>query len=73
MYSVLSDIRKAFLYFKKCRHYVFHSLATNGGSFLALPHDGGMDLPVDQLNEANDEGVCYAKANYWDDVENNEE
>uniref|UniRef100_A0A183FBA1 BK_channel_a domain-containing protein n=1 Tax=Heligmosomoides polygyrus TaxID=6339 RepID=A0A183FBA1_HELPZ len=73
VFITLSGVRKAFLFFKKCCDHVFHSLATHDGSFLALPHDGGTGLPVDQLNEANNEGVRYAKANNWDDVENDEE
>ncbi|VDL79828.1 unnamed protein product [Nippostrongylus brasiliensis] len=63
-----SGVRKAFLFFKKCCDHVFRSLATHDGSFLALLHDGGTGLPIEQLNEANNEGVRYARANDWDDI-----
>ncbi|VDP16976.1 unnamed protein product [Heligmosomoides polygyrus] len=73
VFITLSGVRKAFLYFKKCCDHIFRGLATHDGSSLALPHDGGTGLPIEQLNDANNEGVRFAKSNDWDEMEANEE
>ncbi|VDO96314.1 unnamed protein product [Heligmosomoides polygyrus] len=73
VFITMSGVKKAFLYFKNCCDHVFHALATHDGSPLALPHDGGTGLPIEQLNEANNEAVRFAKGNSWDDVDKGEE
>ncbi|VDO82410.1 unnamed protein product [Heligmosomoides polygyrus] len=73
VFITLSGVRKAFLYFKKCCDHILRGLATHDGSSLALPHDGGTGLPIEELNDANNEGVRFAKSNDWDEMEANEE
>ncbi|KIH43157.1 hypothetical protein ANCDUO_26843, partial [Ancylostoma duodenale] len=68
MFITISGAKKAFTFFKKCCDHVFRSLTLHDGSHLSLSHDGGLGIPIEQLNEINNEAVKFAKTNSWEEI-----
>ncbi|KIH69155.1 zinc knuckle [Ancylostoma duodenale] len=78
-FITISGAKKAFTFFKKCCDHVFRSLTLHDGSLLSLSHDGGLGIPIEQLNEINripieqlneinNEAVKFAKTNSWEEL-----
>ncbi|KAK6012382.1 zinc knuckle [Ostertagia ostertagi] len=63
-----SGVQKAYLFYKKYCDHVFRTLTLHDGSFLCLAHDGGTGLPLEELNQATNDAVRYAKLNDWDEM-----
>ncbi|VDP04883.1 unnamed protein product [Heligmosomoides polygyrus] len=68
-FITLSGIEKAFTFYKRYCDYVFRCLALNDGSPIMLPHGGNSEIPIEQLNDLNTQGVKLAISHNWRDVE----
>ncbi|KIH68987.1 hypothetical protein ANCDUO_00667 [Ancylostoma duodenale] len=61
-------MRKAFTFYKKYCDHVIRAIALHDGSRLNLPHDGSTGIPIEQLNDLNNEGVSFAKVHTWEEI-----
>ncbi|XGW33651.1 hypothetical protein V3C99_017787 [Haemonchus contortus] len=61
-------VQKAYLFCKKYCDDVLRALTHHDGSFRCLTHDRGSGLSLEELNQATNEGVRYAKGNDWDEM-----
>lgn len=68
-FITLSGIEKAFTFYKRYCDHVFRCLALHDGSPIMLPHGGNSEIPIEQLNDLNTQGVKFAISHNWRDVE----
>ncbi|WKY05090.1 hypothetical protein Q1695_005818 [Nippostrongylus brasiliensis] len=67
-FVTVNGIEKAFTFFKRYCDHVFRSLTLHDGSPILLPYSENTEIPIDQLNDLNTQGVKYAMAHDWKDV-----
>uniref|UniRef100_W6NDX0 Uncharacterized protein n=1 Tax=Haemonchus contortus TaxID=6289 RepID=W6NDX0_HAECO len=64
----ITGVQKAYLFCKKYCDDVLRALTHHDGSFRCLTHDRESGLSLEELNQATNEGVRYAKGNDWDEM-----
>ncbi|VDO56825.1 unnamed protein product, partial [Heligmosomoides polygyrus] len=67
-FVTITGIEKAFTFYKRYCDHVFRSLALHDGSPILLPYSEVAEIPIDQLNDLNTQGVKYAMAHDWKDI-----
>ncbi|WKY15621.1 hypothetical protein Q1695_000811 [Nippostrongylus brasiliensis] len=67
-FATVNGIEKAFTFFKIHCDHVFRSLTLHDGSPILLPYSENTEIPINQLNDLNTQGVKYAMTHDWKDV-----
>ncbi|EYC37336.1 hypothetical protein Y032_0802g2426 [Ancylostoma ceylanicum] len=68
LFITVTGIQKAFTFFKRHCDHVCRSLALHDGSPVMLPYAETTEIPIEQLNDLNSEGIKFAMTHSWSDV-----